>query len=56
MLKDFIDIEDATIDELYEIRNETDDEELKEMIDDIIYEREEYGISYDELSDLIGGY
>lgn len=56
MLSDYISVENATLDELLVIRDETDDIELQEMIDDIIFEREEYSMSYDELSEIIGGY
>lgn len=55
MLKDFISVEDSSIDELLDIRCETDDDDLVEMIDDIIFEREEYSISYDEIANIVGG-
>lgn len=55
LLKSYIELEDTTIEELYMARDSSMDEEFINMIDDIIFEREEYSISYDEIADIVGG-
>lgn len=54
MLKDFISIEGASIEELYDIMNETDDSELIELIEEILYEREQYTYVNIDIEKLIG--